>query len=305
MLKYIKKRIKYFNQYRKYTKIKFPENIEIGTNSSCNGLCRICPYPSVEKDLPKNDIGDELFKKIIDECSKFNVKQISPLLFNEPFSDSKIIERMKYIRNKNPRTKIYIATNGSLLTEEKSKDLMEVLRKGDCVDFSVHGALTEENYKKEMPGVNFKKTIGNIKQFLEISENRTFEVNILNRTLREENELRKFREFWVKNGLNSNNVKTSELLTRADNIDVGKKKFVKNLFGCAWDRPLKIFHILNNGDVILCCMDWKREVVLGNVNENSIFEIWNSEKYKNIRKIIYGKRKVGNNFICKRCEIAN
>ena len=51
-------------------------------------------------------------------------------------------------------------------------------------------------------------------------------------------------------------------------------------------------------------MDAKREVVLGNVQEKSIYEIWNSKLYNKIRDRIYLNKynEKDDNFLCKRCE---
>ncbi|KKL60605.1 hypothetical protein LCGC14_2203620, partial [marine sediment metagenome] len=39
-----------------------------------------------------------------------------------------------------------------------------------------------------------------------------------------------------------------------------------------------------NGDVVPCCYDIMSEYVIGNIRENSLEEIWNNERYNNIRK---------------------
>ncbi len=55
--------------------------------------------------------------------------------------------------------------------------------------------------------------------------------------------------------------------------------------GCS--TPLTTFNIMSNGDVILCCNDFSNKLILGNVNDLSIREIWNSEKYQEIREMLY------------------
>src|SRR3989344_6957795 len=147
---HVKKKIKYKRDYDNFSNSDFPERVEIGTNSVCNARCRICPYPETFKDLPRGDIGDELFRKIINECAKYKVKSICPFLFNDPFTDRKIIERIKYIIEKLPNSQIIIHTNAGLLTREKSEELVNILRVGDSMNFSFHGGITEESYKREM-----------------------------------------------------------------------------------------------------------------------------------------------------------
>ena len=53
--------------------------------------------------------------------------------------------------------------------------------------------------------------------------------------------------------------------------------------GCS--TPLTTFNIMSNGDVILCCDDFSNKLILGNVNETSIKEIWNSNELLSIKKL--------------------
>jgi len=53
------------------------------------------------------------------------------------------------------------------------------------------------------------------------------------------------------------------------------------------------------GNVVICCNDYLGEVVLGNVSENTLMEIWNSEYYKKLRSDM--NRKEFTEEICRRC----
>jgi intein/homing endonuclease len=50
------------------------------------------------------------------------------------------------------------------------------------------------------------------------------------------------------------------------------------------------------------CMDYNREVVIGNLNNNTIQEIYNSKNWKHIYNQCTGKEKSPDDFICKRCS---
>lgn len=56
--------------------------------------------------------------------------------------------------------------------------------------------------------------------------------------------------------------------------------------------------ITNNGDVVLCCQDYFRQYIRGNIMEKSILDIWNS--YKDIREDLLKRNKVKLP-ICKTC----
>lgn len=50
--------------------------------------------------------------------------------------------------------------------------------------------------------------------------------------------------------------------------------------------PFTDFTIYPDGTVGLCCSDALEKTNLGNINEKSIMEIWNSDNYKSIRALI-------------------
>ena len=55
-----------------------------------------------------------------------------------------------------------------------------------------------------------------------------------------------------------------------------------------------------DGSVFLCTQDWNRKLKSGNLNENSIMEIWNSKVLERFRKnLIDGKRIEGP---CLKCN---
>lgn len=76
------------------------------------------------------------------------------------------------------------------------------------------------------------------------------------------------------------------------------------VYGCEQRRPLERMHINFKGDVILCCMDWKWQHKLGNVNERSLEEIWNSEIYNEYRKSIYNNGSGTRTGLCKKCKLS-
>lgn len=56
-----------------------------------------------------------------------------------------------------------------------------------------------------------------------------------------------------------------------------------------------------DGKISLCCNDALGKYTLGDVNNQSIDEIWNSEEYQKIRnEMLYNGRK--NLLLCKNCD---
>lgn len=62
--------------------------------------------------------------------------------------------------------------------------------------------------------------------------------------------------------------------------------------------------ILVNGDVALCCFDYEGKVILENVRNSTIKEIWNGEKLRNVRESLKN-REFEKLPLCANCDVIN
>ena len=106
----------------------FFDAIALETTTYCNFRCTFCPNSKHDRGLEENkkDMDTEMFKRIVDELAAYNYKGSFFLhYYGEPLTDSRLPELVKYVRDKLPRSKIKINSNGSLLTIELYKRLIE------------------------------------------------------------------------------------------------------------------------------------------------------------------------------------
>lgn len=285
--------------------IEFPKYIMIQTTSYCNADCIICPYGGLVKKQPQGLMDLNTYHKIINEASNYDVKRILLYLMNEPLMDKDIVSKINYAKEKNPKAIVHIVSNGSLLNKRLSRNLIN--SKLDYIEFSVL-ANSQESYRKIMH-LDFDKTINNILNFIKLARMKNkgkYYINIdITRTpnLLSDKEKSEIISFWkgagIKN-INYFNMPTN----RAGNVSFLPKVKHDFINGCNSIWANEMIHILYNGDVILCCMDWRREVVLGNVKKDNLYNIWNAKRYDRIRMMRNGKIESPPNFICKRCEAA-
>ena len=285
--------------------IKFPRYIMIQTTSYCNADCIICPYDSLSKKQPQGLMDLKTYKKIIDEASNYDIKRILLYLMNEPLMDKGIVSKVNYAKEKNPKAIVHIVSNGSLLNKKLIKDLIN--SKLDYIEFSVL-ANRKETYRETMH-LDFDKTTKEILNFIKMARTQSKGEDYINinitRTpgLLSDEEKDKMINFWRNAGIK--NINYFDMPTsRAGNVPFLPKIKKNSVHGCNSIWANDMIHILYNGDVILCCMDWKREVVLGNIKTQSIYDVWNGEKYNRARKMRDGIIESPSNFICKRCEAA-
>lgn len=259
------------------------ENIQIQTTSYCNAKCICCPYPemNVVNQIKHGHMDPLLFEKIIKDCKKSKVKRIIPYLMNEPLMDRHIVERLKTIRDIYPDCFIELCTNASLLKNGLAKAIAPI--KIDEFRISVIG----DDTRKTM-GIKFNDILKNVEHFREIKNPETnIKIVVL---------VNGSYAHWESRGYE---VLSWGLTTRAGNVL--QKLARKRKGGCVHNRHTQWLHVMWDGEVVLCCMDWTRAVMLGNLRDQNIKKIIKSKQYKEtVNKI--EKPKKDDNFLCSYCE---
>jgi len=277
---------------------RYPWGIDIGVTNACNSNCIMCPHSKLKK-IGTMDM--KLYKKIIDNCAKLKMKTITLSFFGEPLLDKKLIEKIKYAKEKNLSVAFY--SNASLLTEKWARDLINADL--DSITISFDG-YSKEVYEKIRKGLKFDVTKKNILNLLRMKEKlnkKNPKVNLVLVELEEnKNEIKNFYEEW-KNKVDAINI--INMRNWANDI---KKKGTKESFHfnkkvkrkpCAliWQKMVVDW----NGNVVLCCDDWNHSTVLGNLKKQSIEEIWKGEKLKKIRES-HVKREFSKIPLCAKCN---
>ena len=101
-------------------------------------------------------------------------------------------------------------------------------------------------------------------------------------TVYNEQEIRKWKRYWRRRGIKAS---ASACENRGGNIDKESGLFpygFASKIGCR--RPSVNAVVCYNGDVVLCCVDWWRTEVMGNLKEQSLQEIWTSQRMQEIRR---------------------
>jgi radical SAM protein with 4Fe4S-binding SPASM domain len=258
----------------------------------------------------------ELFRKIADDFTS-HLFPITILfeLHNEPLLDDRTFQFIKYIKKKNPRKKTVVVTNGTLIDRFSLSEIIE--SRIDSINVSLN-AHSNETYEKLTSSKNYSKVKENILQLASDARLKqrlivTFVENNLNK-----DELNEAEQYWSDKGIRTQ-VKHLEnragILNNYEALKPSDGKSVDTFFKHNWHQikkkgkavigchhPFYKLNILFNGDVILCCHDWERTTVLGNMNSTSIQEVWNSREFNDIRKRILVNR-MDKPSCCQKCSL--
>jgi radical SAM protein with 4Fe4S-binding SPASM domain len=275
----------------------FPLEIQIETNTACNATCVMCPYPEVTREVEQGRMDQALYEGLLDQCAREpTLWRIEPFLNNEPFTDVRMVDWIALAKRTVPHAMVTVTTNGSLLFPKVADRLA---RSGlDGVWFSVNGA-SRETYEKIM-GLDFDQVMANIDYLLSVRppELRVFVNMIETEPMR--GEIAENIARWQARGVVSG---SSPLVNRAGNV----RNFEDLRYRPVAKAPVRICDLLYhkmyvgwNGDVLLCCMDWRRRVVLGNARRQSLRDIWHGPAYSEYRRLHEAGR-VAELELCRDC----
>ncbi len=280
----------------------FPKTILIETQFGCNAGCVFCQYPQVKDELPRGRMTNAIFEKIAKECGGRGVERFILCLDNEPLMDATIAEKYAILKKYCPDSVLNLTTNASLLTPEKVEQL---IGSGliDELFLSINGE-SKEVYEKIMV-LPFEKVFKHLEYFCqwlrehpEIKQRLRVRVNTV-KTKLVAPEIPAMTRRWEAEGFEMHVIDMDNRGDQLDMKDVGQEDMKPNT---TCRRPFHTMVLTWEGQAVICCVDYKREVRLGNVHEQSVYEIWNGPWATQLRKE-YLAQEFGNLPTCATCKI--
>ena len=282
----------------------FPTSLMVQTTSRCNAACVFCPYPVVSREINHGEMSFSLFAKLMKECRRYpSVKSINLFLMNEPLMDRQIVDRINYAKNQNPEAAICLWTNGCNLDLGTSRGLIQSGL--DAIGVSIH-AQWAETYRQLTGRGDFARVLRRVTRFVELrNELRPgFRIDIRLVGVRQflsPDEVDEAVAYWEQYGIRD----VESLLghvNRAGNLPGTYGVVHRQINGCADRMPYQMAAILHSGEVVMCCMDWRKEGLMGNIKQQSLASIWRSDQRRQLMGQLQGECDAPTDFLCKRCE---
>lgn len=244
-------------------------NVHIELTSNCNLKCKMC-LAQKNKDI----LSFEQFLKIIEQLKRFNDEGKTDIVnveiagHGEPLLYKDIIKVLKIVKSNFRR--ISLVTNGVLLTEEMSKKILEL--EIDHIEISITGV--DPIIYSEFQGYECNKldeVLNNINNLINVKrmlkKKTTISVSYI-KSDSSSSHISKYINYWKKRHVDR--IYIHPLITDAE-INATKCK------SCYMIGQSLFIH--SNGDVKVCCYDFKRELVIGNMINNTLESILSSNKY--------------------------
>jgi len=269
-----------------------PKFIQMETVTKCNAKCEFCPQNEIVRDPARMPL--ETWQKIVDDTRGMGITY-RPFLTNEPFVDTRMPEIVRYIKDNDPTARVEFNTNGELVTEQMSIDLLEA--GVDIMRFSIDG-LSRETYEPSRLGVNYDKVMERTQRFLQLWDEGGYRDKVFTEVRmievpENQHEVQAYRDFWQPKC-------TEVLITQLYQWPwTGQQRHDVVLKPCL--KVLDELFFYSNGNATVCCWDVHERAVVGNVLEQSVMEIWESYAANCLRDLLDdGRRDLIH--LCSRCN---
>lgn len=294
---------------------KSPTIFNIETTNYCNMKCVMCPRTTTMQR--KNIwINDKLFEDMLDKIrvykdddiekfwewlekdASFDPREVSENGFyfsvvsrclilhgyGEPFLDKYLIKRLKACKERNIPT--YFSCTPATMTVDKAVQAME--NGLTVLKFSLD-AMDDEKIKAiRGKKANYDESIEKIFKLIEIKKQKGFKTLLVPCMIAFDNkeasvELhKKFLKFWENEDVYAY-VKSQDnrwYFEQNDELQ-NNSHYAKQYCEFPWTSST----VMAEGNVVPCTQISNNEIVLGNVNKNNLEDIWNGQKYDELRKM--------------------
>ncbi len=292
-------------------------NVQIQTSSSCNAACIMCPYPESWHRKNPGVMQDSTFSRIMDQISNLKINKICPYFQNDPLMDKKIFLRINEIKKRLEFNILEISTNANSMSEKRSELLADELKDiPHDIWLSFHGV--DSSAYENITGLSFDRCLRHIIYLLKISQDIPLNIAIvgagmpLNDAIRHEKNFTRndYLNFWNRIFLENNIRKKPRVVhfryhdragtIRRNSINM-QKTIRRDLTNFYCPRIDQWLHFLYSGELVLCCDDYHREQVFGNITTADLDDILCGEKYQILNAQVAGQVPSPDDFICKRC----
>lgn len=293
--KSINSTIQLTTQYNNYEIMKniFKENVklvEIGISSFCNRKCWFCPNSIVDRFSQNIELDENLFIKILEELKEIDYSNSLYLhRYNEPlYNKWLLLKRIRQAREYLPKAIISINTNGDYLTLDYLNDLNEVGVNMMYISYYYNG--NDKNIEFDLENIIKPGMLKLINKLgIEYSEyiknDNEYYVFMKYKSLNIEYKVSNYGKIGIDRGGVIEDVNIEERTSQC---------FLPNM-------QVSIDY---DGTYSMCCnirsdIEEHKDYIIGNIKDNTIFELFMNDKIINIRKklLVYGKKEN----VCANC----
>ena len=277
--------------------------------SACNFKCTFCPTGHrdmiAETGRYQGVMKFDTFQKVIDDLGEFDkpLKVLRMYKDGEPFLNKRLAEMIAYAKKSGHVEYIDTTTNGTFLSPDRVGPVLEAGI--DKINISVDGMSVADYERFTGFKFDFATFVDNVKWIYANKGNCEIVVKIPGELITEAQR----QEFFDTFGDHCDRIFVENFAPCWPEFDIEEHTGVKISKGIYQqdigdtDTCPYIFYgysVNADGLVSSCFLDWGRKLIIGDVRQQSMKEIWNSERMNALRlQHLEGKRR--QNGVCGNC----
>ena len=256
-----------------------------------------------------------LFEKIVSDIRKFErkIKVIRLYFLGEPLLNPRFIDMLHLVMDSAVADRIEITTNASMLTKKKSTDIITIAVKYPEVQlfmrYSIYSVLPERNKRITSNPIDVNHIRCNIDFFQNLrnkmhADNVSTYVKMLDTY--DELENKTFFDFY-ENHVDDIQLEEPMNWSGDDSVNLLEKEYrdlpsnpCKTRIKEPCQYPFNSLAINPDGSVVVCCVDWSRKTLVGDVSKESLFDIWNGQPIRDLQLLHLAGRRCEND-ACRHC----
>ena len=290
--------------------LRTPLLVQIFPAYACNFRCRYCIHsvPFNQRGFVTREkfLDFDLYRKCIDDLTEFpqKVKMLRFAATGEPLLHPEIAKMVGYAKVRNIAHSIDIVTNGSLLTEALS---LQLINAGlDQLRISVQGLSSQSYFDVAQVKFNFDELVEKVRFFYKKRQATKIYVKIIDLDLSERDK----KLFLNTFGNISDTIAIEQLTPAVPLIDYSQltekglshakhgEGNVQEVEVCP--QPFYILQVNPDGNVTHCC-SMETAYVTGNCQSEKLLDIWQGNKLLEFQRLQLRKKKWKNR-VCASCE---
>ncbi|OGI18007.1 MAG: hypothetical protein A2255_00470 [Candidatus Melainabacteria bacterium RIFOXYA2_FULL_32_9] len=276
----------------------FPKRVLLELTSKCNSYCTMCPRNILTRE--EKHMDTQLAKSVIKQLAEVGISGLWLYNIGESLLHPDFFEILDYCRSFDTLGTIWLSTNGEIFDKNIQEKLLEY--PVDILNYSVN-AMSEDNYKKIAPNLDFYRVQNNLKNFVELKRQENKFKPVIRAQMIEFPDMNsEIHDFMDKYGDKVDIVSINKLELFSQNVcnDNSKETITNNKIKKCNRIDREDFMIFSDGSVSCCDTDFNCTFNLGNVKESSISEIYNGKKYQDLIKK-YQEGRLHEQELCSKC----
>lgn len=271
--------------------LKTPFSVEIDICSACNLNCTFC-FHADKPGIKQSGITFGLmemgvFEKIVNDLKGFpdKIKKVRLFEFGEPLLHPRLADMIQLLKGSGVTEYVETTTNGLLLTPELGGRLVEAGL--DRMNISVNGITKEQYLKMTGHSLDMEDFLNNVRHFYEHKKQCHVYIKLSDDgTLTKEDETEFYRLFegvcdeifverlspiWRDTEVNSS--------LEGQLGPYGQELTYKKVCPLIFTRYI----INHDGIAVACCVDWKRQYIIGDLKIQNACDVWNGEPMRSLQ----------------------